>query len=106
MYSLLVGRLCRHRKSSSMAASNSQESNIHDSEKFMRQALQQAELAYGIGEVPVGCVFVYQGRVVAAGRNNTNITNNVFGNLHRQLGMPNLKRWTACSNAKSLSRSV
>lgn len=52
------------------------EMEIH--EGFMRQALVLAEEAYRIGEVPVGCVFVYKGNVVASGRNNTNESKNVF----------------------------
>jgi tRNA-specific adenosine deaminase 2 len=44
--------------------------------KYMRLALDQAQEAYEEGEVPVGCVFVYQGQVVAKGRNRTNETLN------------------------------
>ena len=36
---------------------------------FMQMALQQAEQAYAIGEVPVGAVIVHQGRVIAAAHN-------------------------------------
>ena len=36
---------------------------------YMQMALQQAEQAYAIGEVPVGAVIVYQGRVIAAAHN-------------------------------------
>jgi tRNA(adenine34) deaminase len=36
---------------------------------FMRQALAQAHEAAAHGEVPVGAVVVYQGRVIASGRN-------------------------------------
>ena len=38
-------------------------------ELFMRQALSQAEEAYGAGEVPVGAIIVHQQRVVAAAHN-------------------------------------
>jgi len=40
-----------------------------DHERFMREALQQAEAARDRGEVPVGCVLVKEGRVVARGHN-------------------------------------
>jgi tRNA(adenine34) deaminase len=40
-----------------------------DHERFMREALQQAEAARDQGEVPVGCVLVKQGRVVARAHN-------------------------------------
>jgi len=38
-------------------------------EKFMREALQQAEEARKSGEVPVGCVIVRGGEIIARGRN-------------------------------------
>jgi tRNA-specific adenosine deaminase 2 len=41
-------------------------------EGFMRLALSQAQEALDAGEVPVGCVYVLDGAVVAAGRNETN----------------------------------
>lgn len=40
-----------------------------DHERFMREALQQAEAARDEGEVPVGCVLVKEGRVIARGHN-------------------------------------
>ena len=36
---------------------------------YMEQALQQAKLAAAEGEVPVGCVIVRNGQIVATGRN-------------------------------------
>ena len=29
-------------------------------EKYMKEAIKQAKKAYAIGEVPIGCVIVYQ----------------------------------------------
>ena len=40
-----------------------------DDERFMRLALAEARAAAGSGEVPVGAVVVYAGRVVGTGRN-------------------------------------
>ena len=37
-------------------------------EKYMRAALEQAQLAAQEGEVPVGAVVVYQDEVIATGR--------------------------------------
>ena len=37
--------------------------------KFMRQALTQARKAAAIGEVPIGCVIVFEGKVIARGYN-------------------------------------
>ncbi|KAI3648222.1 hypothetical protein MP228_006076 [Amoeboaphelidium protococcarum] len=41
-------------------------------EDFMRLALRQAQNAMDNGEVPVGCVFVRSGEVIARGANATN----------------------------------
>ncbi len=38
-------------------------------QKYMRQALTQAKKAAAIGEVPIGCVIVYQDKVIARGYN-------------------------------------
>lgn len=40
--------------------------------QFMQQALLMAEKALATGETPVGCVLVYEGRVVGSGMNDTN----------------------------------
>lgn len=42
----------------------------------MEQALREARLALSRGEVPVGCVFVYDGKVIARGSNYVNATKN------------------------------
>ncbi len=41
-------------------------------EKYMKEALKQAKKAYAIGEVPIGCVIVYGGRIIARGYNRRN----------------------------------
>lgn len=41
-------------------------------EKFMRQAMTQAKKAYAQGETPIGCVIVYQDKVIARGYNKRN----------------------------------
>lgn len=51
----------------------SQETHI-----FMELAIQQAKLAMGALEVPVGCVIVEDGKVIASGRNRTTETRNVI----------------------------
>lgn len=38
-------------------------------EKFMREALKEARKAFDLGEVPVGCVIVHEGRIIARGHN-------------------------------------
>lgn len=45
-------------------------------EKYMREALKQAKKAYLLGEVPIGCVIVYEDKIIGRGYNkrNTNKT--------------------------------
>jgi len=50
------------------------ESKEHDI--WMRAALDLASEALKAGEVPVGCVFVYSGKIVGCGRNRVNETRN------------------------------
>ena len=38
-------------------------------QKFMKQALKEAEKAYNKNEVPVGCVIVKEGKIIARGHN-------------------------------------
>lgn len=40
-------------------------------EKFMREALKEAQLAFEEGEVPIGAVVVCRGRLIARGHNMT-----------------------------------
>jgi tRNA(adenine34) deaminase len=42
------------------------------SEKYMREALKQAMKAYRLGEVPIGCVIVYQDKIIGRGYNKRN----------------------------------
>lgn len=41
-------------------------------EKYMREAMRQACRAYALGEVPIGCVIVHEGRVIGRGYNRRN----------------------------------
>lgn len=40
--------------------------------KYMRAALAQARKAYKLGEVPIGCVIVYEDRIIGRGYNRRN----------------------------------
>ena len=40
--------------------------------RYMRQALTQARKAAVLGEVPIGCVIVYEGKVIGRGYNRRN----------------------------------
>ena len=41
-------------------------------EKYMKEAIRQAKKAYMIGEVPIGCVIVYQDKIIGRGYNRRN----------------------------------
>ena len=43
-----------------------------EDEKYMKQAIKQAWKAYDNGDVPIGCVLVRDGRVIARGYNRRN----------------------------------
>lgn len=47
-------------------------------EKYMKAALQQAKKAYQLGEVPIGCVIVYQDKIIARGYNRRNTDKNTL----------------------------
>ena len=44
-----------------------------NTEKYMREAIKQAKKAAAIGEVPIGCVIVRDGTILARGYNRRNI---------------------------------
>ena len=44
-----------------------------DDERFMREALVEAEKAAAIGEVPIGAVVVHEGTVVARAHNRREV---------------------------------
>ena len=46
---------------------------LSQDEKFMKEALRQARKAYKLEEAPIGCVIVYDGKVIARGYNRRNI---------------------------------
>ena len=47
-------------------------------EKYMREAIRQAKKAYAIGEVPIGCVIVYQDKIIGRGYNRRTIDKNTL----------------------------
>ena len=46
-----------------------------EKEKWMKEALQEAKKAFDIDEVPVGCVIVQDGKIIARGHNLREKTN-------------------------------
>ena len=55
-----------------------------DDTYFMKKALQEAEVAFEQGEVPVGAVIVIDNRVIARGHNLTETLNDVTAHAEMQ----------------------
>ncbi len=47
-------------------------------DKYMKEALRQAKKAYALGEVPIGCVIVYEDKIIARGYNRRNTDKNTL----------------------------
>lgn len=47
-------------------------------EKYMKEALKQAKKAYALGEVPIGCVIVHEGKIIGQGYNRRNTDKNTL----------------------------
>ena len=53
-------------------------------EKFMKEAIRQAKKAYKIGEVPIGCVIVHDGKIIGRGYNRRTIDKNTLAHAEIQ----------------------
>ena len=51
---------------------------LNTDEKYMRAALKQAEKAMELGEVPIGCVIVYEDKIIGRGYNRRNTDKSVL----------------------------
>ena len=49
---------------------------MNENENYMKEAIKQAKKAYAIGEVPIGCVIVYEGKIIGRGYNRRTIDKN------------------------------
>ena len=76
-------------------------------EKYMKEAIKQAKKAYAIGEVPIGCVIVYQDKIIYIGYKTLIVTgkaifrsfiNNLVNHLFRK--MRTLQRVTRNQSAR------
>lgn len=47
-------------------------------EKYMKEAIRQAMKAYALDEVPIGCVIVYEDKIIARGYNRRNTDHNTL----------------------------
>lgn len=60
------------------------EQMMNQDEKYMREAIRQAKKAYALGEVPIGCVIVYEGKIIGRGYNRRTIDKNVIAHAEMQ----------------------
>ena len=47
-------------------------------ERYMKEAVRQAKKASALGEVPIGCVIVYEDKIIARGYNRRRVDQNVL----------------------------
>ena len=47
-------------------------------EKYMKEVVRQAKKAYALGETPIGCVIVYQDKIIGRGYNRRTIDKNTL----------------------------
>ncbi|KAM7273993.1 hypothetical protein ACFE04_028657 [Oxalis oulophora] len=80
----------RPRMKMSLPAEDSSSSDVLT---YMELAIQQAKLAMEFVEVPVGCVIVEEGKVVASGRNRTNETRNATRHAEMEAIDILLEKW-------------
>lgn len=52
--------------------------NMTQEEKYMREALRQAQKAAALREVPIGCIIVFEGKIIGRGYNRRTIDKNVL----------------------------
>lgn len=51
---------------------------LSNHEHYMKLALQEAKKAYKLGEVPIGCVIVYEDKIIGRGYNRRNTDKNTL----------------------------
>ena len=59
-------------------------------EHYMKEAIRQAKKAAALKEVPIGCVIVHDGKIIARGYNRRTVDKNVLA--HAEI----IAMWKAC----------
>lgn len=57
---------------------------MNTEERYMKEAIRQAKKAWKLNEVPIGCVIVYEGRIIARGYNRRNTDKNTLAHAELQ----------------------
>ena len=52
--------------------------------KYMKEAVKQAKKDYALGEVPIGCVIVYEDKIIGRGYNRRTIDKNTLAHAELQ----------------------
>ncbi|KAK6942018.1 Cytidine and deoxycytidylate deaminase domain [Dillenia turbinata] len=76
-----------------MASASQVEEDLATAVAFMQLAIQQAKIAMDSLEVPVGCVIVEDGKVIASGRNRTTETRNATRHAEMEAIDVLLEQW-------------
>ena len=76
-----------------------------DQERFMKEAIRQAKKARALEEVPIGCVIVHEGKIIARGYNRRNTDKNTLSHAEEGCTMyVTLEPCQMCSGALVQSR--
>ncbi|XP_067901669.1 tRNA-specific adenosine deaminase 2 isoform X7 [Heterodontus francisci] len=73
-----------------------------EQQQWMEQALSTAKEALENGEVPVGCLMVYQNEILGQGRNEVNETKNCIGGYRAEEAVQLLKTFYKAENPNAL----
>ena len=57
---------------------------LTEEERYMKEAIRQAHKAWKLGEVPIGCVIVRDGKIIARGYNRRNTDKNPLAHAELQ----------------------
>lgn len=57
---------------------------LTEDEKYMKEAIKQAKKAWKLEEVPIGCVIVYDGKIIGRGYNRRTIDKNTLAHAELQ----------------------
>ena len=72
-----------------------------EDEKFMKEAIKQAKKAEAIGDVPIGCVIVHDGKIIARGYNKRNKDKTVLAHAELLAMKKACKKLIGSMNAKA-----
>ena len=67
---------------------------MNKDEKYMKEAIKQAKKAYTLGEVPIGCVIVYEDKIIGRGYNRRTIDKNTIAHAEMMAIKRRVRKWT------------